>query len=125
MGPEANVAKFRNEFRDMYDTAFPWVDNKKKRKDEEKPWLDDIEFKDLVKEKGELYKKRIRGVLNEEEQEWLAEVSKEVNKMRQRLKRDYFKQRLNEKIGDLRQTWVVIGEALNGRRRKDKGTVCK
>ena len=84
-----------------------------------------IEFKSLAEEKGKFYKKRIRGSLNENEQNRLAEVSKEVNKMRQKLKRDYFEQRLNEKIGDLRQTWVVIGEALNGRRRKDKGTICK
>ena len=56
----------------------------------------------------------IRGVITEDERMRLEEVSKEVNKMRQRLKRDYFEQRLNEKIGDLRQTWVVIGEALNG-----------
>ena len=32
MGVEANVAKFRNEFRDLYDTAFPWAKNKKVEK---------------------------------------------------------------------------------------------
>ena len=125
LGIEANVAKFRNEFRDMYDTAFPWVENKKRRKDEEKPWLDDLEFKGLVGEKGRLYKISLKGALREEERKRLAEVSKEVNKMRLRLKRDYFEQRLNDKIGDLRHTWEVIGEALNGRKSKNKGSSCK
>ena len=39
-------SRFRNEFRDLYDEAFPWVEVKRKRRDEEKPWLDDGEFKD-------------------------------------------------------------------------------
>ena len=55
LGAEANVAKFRNEFRDLYDSTFPWAKNKKNKKDDEKPWLDNKEFKDLVKEKGDLY----------------------------------------------------------------------
>ena len=39
---EANVATFRNEFSDMYDGAFPWVEDKRRRRrmDVEKPWLD-------------------------------------------------------------------------------------
>ena len=39
------MARFRNEFRDLYDGAFPWVKKKKSEKDEQKPWLDDDEFK--------------------------------------------------------------------------------
>ena len=37
LGVEGNVARFRNEFRDLYDEAFPWVEDKKSRRDEEKP----------------------------------------------------------------------------------------
>ena len=48
MGVEGNVARFRNEFRDMYDAAFPWADRRKGRKDREKPWLDDEGFKELL-----------------------------------------------------------------------------
>ena len=90
LGVEANVGRFRNAFRDMYDEEFPWVESKKKRRDEEKPWLDDGEFKELVKEKGELYSGKIRGRLSEGEQRRLVEVCREVNKMRRRLRREYF-----------------------------------
>ena len=51
-GVEANVGRFRNEFRDMYDEMFPWVEDKRGKKDREKPWLDDGDFKGLVSEKG-------------------------------------------------------------------------
>ena len=61
MGVEGNVAKFRNEFRDMYDAAFPWADRRKGRKDREKPWLDDEGFKELLREKNELYSRKLRG----------------------------------------------------------------
>ena len=123
-GIEANVARFRNEFRDMYDTAFPWVDVKKKKRDHEKPWLDDIEFKDLVQEKGKLYKKKLKGQLNEDENLRLREISKEVNKMRLKLKKDYFQQRLNEKMGDLQATWEVLGEVIKGRKGRRGGASC-
>ena len=53
LGAEGNVARFRNGFRDLYDATFPWVDDKRRRKDVEKPWLDDVGFKELVKEKGD------------------------------------------------------------------------
>ena len=39
---EANVGRFRNEFRDRYDSAFPWAESKKNEKDIQKPWLDDL-----------------------------------------------------------------------------------
>ena len=61
MGVEANVARFRNGFRDMYDEAFPWVEDKRSKRDEEKPWLDDVEFKELVKERGGCTLGRLRG----------------------------------------------------------------
>ena len=35
------------------------------RRDLEKPWLDDPEFKQLVEEKGLLYSRKVRGVLND------------------------------------------------------------
>ena len=60
-GIEYNAAKFRNEFRDMYNVNFPWVENKKNKRDREKPWLDNPDFKDLIEEKGRLYKKKLQG----------------------------------------------------------------
>ena len=67
LGVEGNVARFRNSFRDLYNESFPWVEDKRSRRDEEKPWLDDVEFKGLVKEKGVLYSKKIKGNAGEEE----------------------------------------------------------
>jgi hypothetical protein len=49
-----NAARFRNEFRDMYNVAFPVKEDKRKQKDRKKPWLDDPEFKVIVRKKGEL-----------------------------------------------------------------------
>ena len=67
MGIEANVAVFWNELWDIYDGAFPWVEDMRKRRDVEKPWLDDAEFKGLVEEKGSLYLRKLRGRLGEGE----------------------------------------------------------
>ena len=80
------MARFRNEFRDLYDGAFPWVKKKKSEKDEQKPWLDDDEFKILLEEKGELYSKKVKGKLDPAGTERLAALCKEVNRARQRLK---------------------------------------
>ena len=63
LGVEGNVGRFRNMFRDLYDEAFPWVEDRKRTKDKEKPWLDDVEFKGLVEEKGRLYSRKVRGLL--------------------------------------------------------------
>ena len=124
LGAEGNVARFRNAFRDMYDSAFPWVQDKRSKKDVEKPWLDDVGFKELVKEKGELYSRKLRGLLGAEGVERLDEVTREVNRVRQRLKRAYIDQRMAEIGGDLRATWEVLGEALRGRRSKRSGATC-
>ena len=122
LGVEANVAVFRNSFRDMYDEAFQWAEDKRRRRDVEKPWLDDLEFKGLVEEKGRLYSRKIKGLIEEGEGQRLVEVSKEVNKMRRRLKKEYFDQRMGEIRGDLKATWEVLGEVLRGR--KGKGGLC-
>ena len=61
LGVEANVANFRNGLRDMYDEAFPWVRDKKKKKDEVKPWLDNAGCKALVRKKGILHFNKIKG----------------------------------------------------------------
>ena len=58
---EENVAVFWNLFRNLYDETFPWVEEKRKGRDVEKPWLDDGEFKGLVEEKGRLYSRKIKG----------------------------------------------------------------
>ena len=124
LGVEGNVARFRNGFRDLYDAAFPWKEDKRRRKDREKPWLDDEGFKELVKEKGGLYSRKVRGLLGDQEQARLVEVTREVNRTRQRLKRAYFNQRMGEIGGDLRATWGVLGEILRGKGR-GKGAPCR
>ena len=116
LGVEENVAVFRNTFRDLYDEVFPWVEEKRKKRDVEKPWLDDEELTGLVQEKGGLYSRKIKGLLGEEEEQRLVEVSREVNRLRRKLKREYFDQRMGEISGDLRATWEVLGEVLRGRR---------
>ena len=90
MGAEGNWARFRNKFRDLYDAAFPWVEDKRSRKDVEKPWLDDAEFKELVREKSELYSKKLKEGLGEEGEDRLDKVTRAVNRVRQRLKRAHF-----------------------------------
>ena len=124
-GIEYNVAKFRNEFRDMYNESFPWVENKKSKRDREKPWLDDPEFKSLVEEKATLYKQKLRGLLDDVQQHRLADVNKEVNKMRKNLKKQYFKDKLDERVGDLRATWETLGEVLSGKKGKDRSSACR
>ena len=115
------MAMFRNSFRDMYDETFPWVEEKRSKRDVEKLWLVDGEFKELVREKGRLYSRKIKGLIGEEEGRRLVEVNREVNSMRRRLKREYFDQRLGEIGGDLKATWEVLGEVLRGRRGSGRG----
>ena len=123
-GVKANVATFRNEFRDMYDEAFPWVDKRKNKRDAEKPWLDDDDFKELVAEKAGLYKKKLRRAISEGEQERLTELCKLVNKMRIKLKKEYFNKELCEKIGDLKATWETLNEVIRGRKSRHGGSEC-
>ena len=54
----------------------------------------------------------------------LDTLCKIVNRTRQRLKREYFNEKLQEAKGDLKVTWEVLGELLNGRKRK-KGVTCR
>jgi hypothetical protein len=61
VGVEDNVARFRNEFRDVYNEVFPLTEDKRKQKDKEKPWLDDPQFKVMVREKGSCSQGRSRG----------------------------------------------------------------
>ena len=124
-GAEYNIGKFRNEFRDMYDECFPWTESKKRKRDMEKPWLDEPEFKNLVEEKAELYKKKVKGLLDEKQVQRLEEVNKEVNKLRKSLKRRYFQEKLNDQIGNLRATWETLGEALSGRKGKKQSSACR
>ena len=123
LGVEGNVARFWNAFRDLYDESFPWVEDRRSKRDVEKPWLDDGEFKELVKEKGVLYSRKVKGKADEGELRRLVEVSREVNKMRRKLKRDYFDQRLGEIDGDMRATWEVLGEVIRGRKGRSGGRV--
>ena len=124
-GIDYNVAKFRNQFRDMYNENFPQVESKKRARDREKPWLDNDEFKSLIEKKERLYKKKLKGLLTEVESRELQETNREVNRKRKNLKRQYFKEKLDERIGDLRATWEVLGEALTGRKGKDRSSTCR
>jgi hypothetical protein len=117
-GVEDNAARFRNEFRELYNVAFPVKEDKKKQKDREKPWLDDPEFKVIVREKGELYSRKVEGQKQEGDRERLAEVTRDVNRSRRRLRRAYFSRRLKEREGDARATWEVLGEVLVVERRR-------
>ena len=121
---EDNAARFRNEFRDLYNVAFPVTEDKRGQKDREKPWLDDPQFKAMVREKGELFSRKVKGREQEGDRERLAEVTKEVNRTRQRLRRAYFSQRLDERVGDARATWEVLGEVLGGGRKKGGKVGC-
>ena len=78
LGVEGNVARFRNSFRDLYDESFPWVEDKRSRRDVKKPWLDDVEFKGLVKEKGNLCSRKIRGHLGQTGQERLSQYDPQI-----------------------------------------------
>jgi hypothetical protein len=49
----------------------------------------------------------------------LAEVTKEVNRTRKRLRKAYFSQRIEERVGNVRATWEVLGEVLFGRKKKE------
>jgi hypothetical protein len=101
----------------MYNVAFPVVEDRRKQKDREKPWLDDPEFKVIVREKGELYTRKVKRQEREGDWERLAEVTKKVNRTRQRLRRTYFSQRLEDR-------WVMPGppgrswESVGGRKKK-------
>ena len=124
LGVEGNVARFRNGFRDLYDSAFPWKEGKRRKRDREKPWLDDDGFKELVGEKGVLYSRKIRVGLDDTEQARLAQVTREVNRMRQSLRRAYFDRQLEGIAGDLRATWGVLGEVLRGHKGRGMGSTC-
>ena len=104
--------------------AFPWADRRKGRKDREKPWLDDEGFKELLREKNELYSRKLKGELGEEGEDRLVDVNREVNRTRRRLKKAYFDQRFKDIQGDLRATWEVLGEVLRGRRGRRTGATC-
>ena len=78
-----------------------------------------------MREKGDLYSRKIKGSIGQEERERLVEVSREVNRVRRRLKREYFDRRLGEITGDLRATWEVLGEVLRGRKGRARGVPCR
>ena len=61
LSAEENAARFRNELWDLHYGSFPVVNHRKGRRDVEKPWLDDPDFKQLVVEKGDLYSRKLRG----------------------------------------------------------------
>ena len=78
------MAAFRNSFCDMYEEAFPWVEDKRKRRDVEKLWLDDLELKGLMEEKGQFYSRKLEGLLNKEEERCLVEVYRQVNRLKKK-----------------------------------------
>ena len=76
-----------------------------------------------MKETGELYSRKIKELLGEEGVDRLVKVSREVNTMRRKLKRDYFDQRLVEIGGDMRATWEVLGGEGDGEVGRRRGTL--
>ena len=113
-----NVAQFRNGFWDIYEGSFLVAQGK--RRLDEKLWLDDPGFKQVVRENGDLYSKKLKGKLAEGEWEKLAKVIREVNSTRQRIKRAHFGQRLNEVMGICGLPGVSWGRHW-GERRGDLG----
>ena len=107
----------------MMPRSHGWT-GRRGRKDREKPWLDDEGFKEMVREKDELYSRKLRGSLGQEGEQRLVDVNREVNRTRRRLKRAYFDQRFEDIQGDLRATWEVLGEVLRGRRGRRTGATC-
>ena len=112
LSAEENAARFGDEFRDLYDRCFPVARRKRRRKDVEKPWLDDPDFKQLVDEKGDLYSRKLRGRLTVEGEVRLREVQREVNGARQRFKRAFFGQRVREAEEEMRASWEVLREVI-------------
>jgi hypothetical protein len=52
----------------------------------------------LVREKGYLYSRKVKGWEREGDRERLTEVTREENKYRKRLKKAYFSQKLEEVV---------------------------
>jgi|TARA_B110001454_G_scaffold71153_1_gene69204 hypothetical protein len=69
----------------------------------------------MVRKKRELYSRKVKGWEQEWGRERLAEVTREVDKTRQRLRKAYFKQKLKERLEDARATLGVLGGAGWGR----------
>ena len=92
----------------------------RKKIDLEKPWLDDVEFKELMKEKKKLYSRKVKGYLEEPDSARLVEVMRDINRMRRRLRRAHF----DQIFGDLKGTWEVLEDALRGRRVRSTGGTC-
>ena len=76
-------------------------------------------------EKSALFAKKIKRGIGEADKIRLEEVNREVNRMRRRLKREYFRDKLDEIKGDLKATWDVLGEALRGRKTVKGGNICR
>ena len=95
----------------------------KSRRNEENPWLDDVGFKDLVREKGELYSRKVKGLLDKEGEGRLVEVYREVNAERS-LKRDYLDQKMGKIAENLGRTWEVLGKVIRGRRGREVECAC-
>jgi hypothetical protein len=77
----------------------------------------------MVKEKGELFSRKVKRREKDGDRERLAKVSREVNKTRRRLRGAHFSQRLERVMGMLGQLgrywgrcWVVVGEKERGQR---------
>ena len=75
----------------------------KSRRNEENPWLDDVGFMDLVRKKGELYSRKVKGLPDKEGEGRLVEVYREVNAERS-LKRDYLDQKMGKIAENLGRT---------------------
>ena len=69
----------------------------------------------LVREKGELYSRKVKGLLDKEGKGRLVKLYRQFN-ARRSLKGDYFDQKMGKIAGNLGRTWEVLGEVIRGRR---------
>jgi hypothetical protein len=61
----------------------------------------------MVREKAELYSRKVKWWAQNENHERLIEVTREVNKIRQMLRKTYFRKSLESHLG---RCWVGVGK---------------
>ena len=105
--PNRTYSEFISCFSELQDKHFP----KKRAKvhvNDSKPWLNNLEYKTMCKEKHHLFRLKVANPHDDELKSAYKAKLKEVNKHRDVLKRDYFHQRFTEASGNIGKTWKII-----------------
>ena len=105
-----DCVKFRNEFRDEYNTCFPLIKVRLRRADLTKPWLNDASLIGKIRERNRLFALHVKetdgftadGLVN------LRRLTREVNHLRRDLKKSHFARLLDETGKDCRAAWKVL-----------------